>query len=304
VFLLNVVADWLLLYLTALFRKRTVRLWRLTAAATVGAAYAFVVLLPPLPAMALVLLKVLFSATLVALAFGRGSLPTFFADLGVFYMVSFMAGGAVYGLRFLFDSPVAVKNGALVTGGHPAVQWGWIVGGLAVIGYLARKGYGAIETGRLQAASRVRVTIWIDGKAVTCPGLVDTGNRLQDPLSGRPVLIAEAEVLAPLFPAQCPPPLESERGDTWWERLPDAWKARVRPVWFRTLSGGGGILWTVRPDRVVIAQGDQAYHSTDVLVGWQSAPLSSDGQFRAIVHPNLLRQSLAKGGQPCSPDSA
>ncbi|GAB6932554.1 sigma-E processing peptidase SpoIIGA [Calditerricola satsumensis] len=303
-FLLNVVADWLLLYLTAVFRRRTVRLWRLTAAATVGAAYAFVVLLPPLPVAVLLPLKVALSATLILVAFGGRNPRTFLSDLGVFYLVSFMAGGAVYGLRFLLDSPVAVKNGALVTSGHPAMQWGWIVAGLAAIGWLARKGYGAIETGRLQAASRVIVTVWVDGKAVTCPGLVDTGNRLQDPLSGRPVLVVEADVLAPLFPDGCPPLVEGEAEDAWWERLPDAWKARVRPVFFRTLSGEGGILWTVRPDRVVIAQGDQAYHSTDILVGWRSAPLSSDGQFRAIVHPHLLRQSLARGGQPCSPESA
>ena len=46
--------------------------------------------------------------------------------------------------------------------------------------------------------TRVRLTL--GERQVELTALVDTGNTLTDPVSGRPVMVAEGETLSPLFP--------------------------------------------------------------------------------------------------------
>ena len=46
------------------------------------------------------------------------------------------------------------------------------------------------------------LTLRGDGGTVTIPALLDTGNELREPISGRPVILASEDALLPLFPAE------------------------------------------------------------------------------------------------------
>lgn len=80
--------------------------------------------------------------------------------------------------------------------------------------------------------------------------LVDTGNHLQEPISGQPVLIAAEHKIRSVLPANFQAELAADR-------LPSGF----RLVGYKSLSGSGKMV-CFRPDELLVSTGD----------GWLSAP--------------------------------
>ena len=77
----------------------------------------------------------------------------------------------------------------------------------------------------------------IFGKEITLRALVDTGNLLKDPVSGRSVVAVEWETLAPILPPALQKALQGGDCATW---IGDAEAARlVRPIPTKTATGSG-----------------------------------------------------------------
>ena len=81
----------------------------------------------------------------------------------------------------------------------------------------------------------VPAVLTLEGRRVALTALVDTGNTLTDPATGRPVMVAEGEKVGALFPdGQAPAPEELRRpvealerlGRQGWQGRPCAWTGR------------------------------------------------------------------------------
>ena len=109
--------------------------------------------------------------------------------------------------------------------------------------------YGALSllfraAGRLPELPRAEVRIRLHGRESRFQALIDTGNRLCDPMSGAEVLLACPHALAPLFPGldlTADPVALTACGET----------ARFRLIPFRAV-GGSGLLPVFRPERVEV----------------------------------------------------
>jgi stage II sporulation protein GA (sporulation sigma-E factor processing peptidase) len=44
----------------------------------------------------------------------------------------------------------------------------------------------------------------------------------------------------------------------------------------------------LKPDEVIITQGEQQFHAKKVLIGLKGGKLSGEGAYQAILHPGLL----------------
>lgn len=112
----------------------------------------------------------------------------------------------------------------------------------------------------------VRLRLYLGGGCVELNALVDSGNRLHEPLSGLPVLVVRKECL------------EQALGR---ERL-EALAGRARPVRFRSLSGGGELL-CLRAQRLQILRRGRAIPAGDVFVALCGHTLSGEHQAIAPV---------------------
>lgn len=113
-----------------------------------------------------------------------------------------------------------------------------------------------------------------NGTAVSFSALLDTGNELVDPVSGDPVLIADAETLSPLFSGELPPmsdPLSA------LEQL-SAHGLRCRLIPCSSVAAERSLLLCFRPDSVRVDG-----RSRTLLIGISPHRLSPDGQFQAII---------------------
>lgn len=118
----------------------------------------------------------------------------------------------------------------------------------------------------LQGDWEVRLALTVDGRTARFPALIDTGNRLREPLSGQPVVIAEAGLLEGILP-----------------------RSGWRELRFGSVNGGGRMA-CFKPSRVTIERGRKTTRGPDVWVAVSPAPLPGEaralapGEFCAYIH--------------------
>lgn len=113
-------------------------------------------------------------------------------------------------------------------------------------------------------ASNWEISVFIqhNGENVQFAALIDTGNRLEEPVSGLPVLIAESSVLSGLFPTNRP--------------------LKCRRVAFSAL-GGTGTIPCFRPDAIYIRRCERMIPAPNVWVAIY--PGRIPGSNRALAPP-------------------
>lgn len=127
--------------------------------------------------------------------------------------------------------------------------------------------------------TRVRLTL--GERQVELTGLVDTGNTLTDPATGRPVLVAEADSLEELLPPGSGPVRQScgTRRGCWsgWRTGP--WRLRFRLLPYRAVGVERGLLLALRMDRVQVGEEDRG----PMLAALSPTPVSDGGAYRVLV---------------------
>ncbi len=163
-----------------------VRLW---AGAAVGAVGDLLALLAPAPFRPLLLVAGLYGMAGVTFGcwWGRG-LVRIAEGLGACF---FLLGGALtLFLRLLPGSDGGLARSAVVL----------------LLGAVCYEGIRLMALRRRKNRSGCTVTLYgEDGHSIRIDGLVDTGNSLTEPISGRPVAVLEKRIWEELYPRQSPP---------------------------------------------------------------------------------------------------
>ena len=248
-FFVNASMDLLCLNLTALFLRLRPHRARLFSGAALGGLFAVGVLLLRLGAVWELLLDVLAACAICAVVFAQkgGRFLRGLATVGAFLTVSILLGGFMTALFWLLNR-LNLPLDAL-TEDHVSV---WLFAILALVSGLLTRKSGA-WLGKASKAKSVAVEAVLFGKPVAFRALVDTGNLLCDPLSGRPVILCNPDVLRAVLPhAFFLPPGDPVRLRA--EEDPQTAR-RMRLIPSATVSGTQ-LLTAVLPDEVWITDGD------------------------------------------------
>lgn len=251
-FLINLSMDFLCLTVTgALMHRRVVR-WRALVGALLGAAYAVVALLLGWGgfwgflgdlAAGLVMASVVFA--------GKGTrASTLVRGAVILCVCSMVLGGVMTGL-YSFLNRLELPLEAI--GEDGAAVWVFVLVS-AIAGVVTARGGRLL--GVAQKTRSVRVELTLFGKSVELCAMVDSGNLLRDPISGKSVIVVELSKLSGVLP----PPLfrACEQGD-YTEWLSSYERARIsRPLPTQTASGESLLLALV-PERLVLAVGKERY---------------------------------------------
>jgi len=180
-----------------------------------------------------------------------------------------LAGGVI------FSGGVMLLLGRWFPGGSPLLTLvGCMVMGIsAFIGDVFRR-----ET---PVGGRVRLRIGTRMGTVEVRALVDTGNRLHEPLSGLPVVIVEKDALTGILDRSCLT-LHQNR------RLPG-----FRRVSYSVL-GGSGEMVCFRPKSVELKCGNEWREGPEVWIGIYQGQLPAS--MEALAPPDFSRNSAFYGG--------
>ena len=280
-FLLNALVDYLLLLAAARLAGEPLRRLRFALGAALGGLYAVAIFLPGLGFLAHPLCRLASAALMLLTAYG-GSRRLL--RQGVLFLALTCAfGGGVVAIGLLGGTGLSLGNGVF----YSALD-------LKVVLLSAAVCYGVIalvfqRLGRHSAASGelARLRLRLGERSVELTALVDTGNTLTDPVSGRPVVVAEGERTAPLFPKEHRPgPAELRDPTAALTRLGTGeWRARFRLLPYRSVGVDRGLLLAVRVDGLELdGQG-----RGPALVALSPTPVSDGGGYQALIGPIVER---------------
>ncbi|MBZ4654122.1 MAG: sporulation factor SpoIIGA [Peptococcaceae bacterium] len=292
VFLVNLIMDFFILWATGKIGKIRMKMVRVFLGALFGAFYSLVIFFPEWPALTSLLVKVLCSLVMVLIAFAPLPLGSFIRSLGYLYLVSFAMGGAVMGAIYLTNnSPGYVQawNGAAVIIGN--IHYGWLSVAIGMAILLGVGGLSYVRKNWLQENLMSQIILTFGSDKVILQALLDTGNQLVDPLTQKPVIVAEVKALHELIPREVVNIVNSGEEI----RLPELtslidpqWSSRLRIIPFNSVGRSNGLMLGFRPDAVEIRYHGKMRKTGDVIVGLVNKKLSNQGRYQALLHPELL----------------
>jgi len=199
-FLINFCLDFVVVYLTAKILRRRVRLWRALIAVTLGAGYAVFCAMLPGRAFYYIPLTILSLMAMCLIAFGYKSHGKFAAVCAMVTGVSFTLGGAMQAAYSMWMRSLA--SGGVISRMFLSAADRFPLRYLVILFLLAAAAALALarimERAKISKTGRVEVTFL--GRHAAFEALVDTGNMLTEPISGRPVIIVDGEIAARLLP--------------------------------------------------------------------------------------------------------
>ena len=192
-FLVNFSMDFLCFFVTARLLHRRFKVARSILAAAMGGVYSVAILFVSMNAILGLIADLGFCMLMCLCAYGikDKTFGDFMLHTTVYFGVSMGTGGcmtAMYSLLNRMDLPLGEVEK------NPDGISVWLFGLLAII-----SGCTALWGGKLFRSSAdgdvYEIVIAYGGSSLTISGMVDTGNLLKDPISGKPIIIVEKKAL-------------------------------------------------------------------------------------------------------------
>lgn len=279
-FLVNFVMDLALLWITARWSQRRVYYGRLLLASLVGALYGTGVLFAVWHWLYFLPIKIAVSVLMLWMSFKPLSWDQWKKVILYFYLVSFVATGLLAVLPYLSSYAKPLLK----------LYWLWLVSGLAGLGFVAYCSERYIVNKVLPGLLRFQVTLKFHDKVCSGTGFVDTGNALRDPITRRPVIVAEYELIRDCLPKEICSTINasSQEDDFLGAVLSSPWAGRIRMIPYRSVGRRHGMMVGLRADEVLLSVGNDEIKYQDLVVGIFHDRLSNDNSYRMLVPAPLV----------------
>ena len=227
---------------------------RLLLGAAVGACGVCLFLLVPLPAPAKLFLFYLpVTLCMVVLGLDVQEKSAVLRAFLLVYLVSFLLGGIMTWLRPYL-------------GGY--LRIGSLFFALTAVSYfLLTRGMDFLRLLWNMRERNCRVTLYFGEKSCTVPAILDSGNLLTDPLTGKPVHILCRDAMRRLADADTP--------------------VRARYIPYTTIQKENGVLPVITIDRLVMHRAGYADRRIEApLIGISGQSRFAGGTYEMIIHPD------------------
>lgn len=279
--LFSLLVNYFLLLLTAKIFRRSPGAGRLLGGAALGAFAVLVLMLPPNHAL-IVAVILAAPAVMVAAVFWPLRPGELFLLWGALFLCAFMTGGAVLALSAGLGLAAGPPPGAALLCGTCLLLY-------LFLGLL----WPYLEEKRLQKRWRMDLLVSWQGREKTVPAYLDTGNRLRDPFTRRPVIVIDYRSLEGILPPPVYRRLSDPALEPWaaLQELEDISQARCFTlVPFSGVGARREILLGFKPDAVVISRGEQSWPvGPRVILGLARRGFGPAAEYRALLPPDLVK---------------
>ena len=195
----NLCMNYIILFATAYIMKIKISHIRIIASSSIGAVYSIMLYMQILPIYSSIFMKIILSVAMVYISYAPKTVKIAIKQLIIFYLISFAFGGCAFALLyFVKPQDIFIKNGVYI-GTYPLkiALLGGIVG--FIITYIAFK---IIKNKATKEEMIYKLKIKINDKTVEVNALLDTGNKLKDPITLVPVIVIEKQKLYNFLPEE------------------------------------------------------------------------------------------------------
>lgn len=264
--LLNFVANHLLLLGAGRLAGAGLRRWRIALGAALGALYAVALFLPGMGWLSTLPCKLAVAVVMVLCAYG-GEVRLWRVQ-GLFFAASAALAGAVLGFEWLGNTTLTLQFGVLYTQMDLRLLLVVFLACYFVFSLLLRR------LGAHTGAELVHMELTFSQRVVSMTALHDTGLSLSDPVTNRPVVVAYWRDMAWLLPAgaDVARPIECAR------LCHDRGIHGVRLVPYRAVGVESGMLLAFPTQKVRVNGRDMG----SLLLALSPTPVSDGGAYQGL----------------------
>lgn len=279
----NLIMNYIILLATGIILKTKIKHFKIIMSSLIGAIYTILAYVITIPIYSSFFMKFLLSIIIIYVAYNPQNVKKMWKILIVFYLTSFVFGGAAFALIYIVKpQDILMKNG-LFLGTYPmkSVVLAGIIGFIIIVT--------AFKIVRNRITKRdiyKNVKIEIDGKQIHLNAILDTGNMLKDPITGSPVIVVEKSILYEILPIELLDNIENILGGN-LEKIPESIKKqyikRLKFIPFSSLGRQNGMLVGIKPNFIEIMDEQNSLKREDIIIGIYEKSLTKDGRYRALM---------------------
>ena len=287
IFFENLIMNSIIIYATAILLKIKPKIWRVLISSSIGGTYAIVIYISKFKIYESIILKIILSIIMVYIAFNPQNMRKLWKQVLIFYLTSFVFGGAaLYLIYFIKPQNILIKNG-LFAGEYvlKVILLGAIMG-LVIIKVSIK----IIKTKIRPKDMYCRIKIKLNGKEAQTNAMIDTGNLVKEPITNIPVIIVERSLLYEILPKEILNNLgEILEGNfnSVSEEIQNQYVSKMRWLPYKSLGKENGMLLGIRVDGVEIEKED-TNKIDKVIIGIYDKSLTKRGEYRALVGMDMM----------------
>ena len=115
IFFENLIMNSIIIYATAILLKIKPKIWRVLISSSIGGTYAIVIYISKFKIYESIILKIILSIIMVYIAFNPQNMRTLWKQVLIFYLTSFVFGGAaLYLIYFIKPQNILIKKLTLI----------------------------------------------------------------------------------------------------------------------------------------------------------------------------------------------
>ncbi|HEX3022029.1 MAG TPA: sigma-E processing peptidase SpoIIGA [Lachnospiraceae bacterium] len=128
---------------------------------------------------------------------------------------------------------------------------------------------------------------FFEGKRLQRMGIVDSGNQLREPISKKPVAVAEYDAIKELLPLELKNYAENFLSSKEHKEI-DRYALRIKWIPYHAVGTEEGILLSVLFDEVNIMKDTGIIQNKQVAVALYHGRITQDDSYHVIIHKELL----------------
>lgn len=284
----NLIMNYIILFTTAVVLKIKVNHIRLILASLLGTGYSIIAYMGIIKVYSSIILKIILSVLIIYIAFNPQNIKKMCKDLLLFYLVSFVFGGAAFALIYIIKPQnILMKNGLFLgTYTLKTVMLGAIVAFCIIIGAFA-----IIKNKISKKDMFCEIEILINQKKIKTKAMIDTGNMLKEPITNVPVIVVEHILLYSCMPKEILNNLKEIMGGD-FKNIPcdiqEKYISKLKLIPFSSLGKQNGMLIGIRPEYVKVITDEQEKINKNVIIGIYEKSLTKKGEYQALIGIELL----------------
>lgn len=253
-----------------------------------GAIYAVISYIFQIQIYSSIFLKILLSIIMVYIAFKLTNPKSMLKALLIFYMTSFVFGGAALSLIYFIKPEQAITQNGIFLGEYPlkVVFLGGIVGFAIII-----VAFKAVKTKISPKDMFLEIEIFFGEKNIQTKAMIDTGNMLKEPITNIPVVIIEHSLLYEIIPKQILNNIDEILVGN-FEHVPEEIKGqymtKLKFIPFSSIGKANGMLLGIKADKLIVKT-EESFNTIDkIIVAIYNKSLTKRGEYRALLGIGMI----------------
>lgn len=284
----NLILNIIILYATSLIAKINLKIIRTLISASIGSIYAIMYYIFQIGLYSNIIFKFVLSVIMIYVAFNPKEFKTLLKVLILFYLTSFVFGGASLSVIYLVNAQrINIQNGMIIGKYTMNTIFTGIIIAFIVIVIAFKIIKSKISKNDLFCDIRFK----INNKEIKTKAMLDTGNLLKEPITNIPVVVVEHKLLYDVIPNEILDNIENILGGD-LEDISDEVKSdyisKLKVIPFTSLGKQNGILLGIKADELIVEEMNSEKKIDKVIIGIYNKELSKKRTYSALIGIDVI----------------